>query len=224
MARVLSVLVELDADEVVEVLHGILQQADAREPTAQELALLLVDLGRHEDELGYERIADIYTLAAERGYEDVQRLVNTHQAARTARDDEKLDNEFLPRTLGERKALAATTRDRNIIDRLMRDKSAAVIEKLLNNPQLVERDVVRIASTQPLHDDVIAAIVAHRKWITRYKVKKAVICNPYTRVNTALSLLSFMQRSDLREIASNTTLANEVRDAARVRVNEKQDA
>ena len=91
----------------------------------------------------------------------------------------------------------------------------------MQNPLIVERDVVRIAAMRPTMPATLSEVVENRKWISRYAVKKAIICNPYTPVNTALSLLGFMMKPDLREIATNQTVSQEVRRAAKVRAQDR---
>lgn len=52
------------------------------------------------------------------------------------------------------------------------------------------------------------------KWIARYRVKKALVYNPYCPPSLALYLLKFMVTSDLREIAQSGNLHLAVQEAA----------
>ena len=221
LARLVEIIKTVEVREAVELLQAIMDRAESRDPTCMELALALLDIERYQSELGYERIADIYTLAARCGYERVQQLVAT-QNARKKLEYIGVDNEFLERTLGERKMLAATTRERNELDRLLFDRNPQVVERLLTNSRLVERDVVKIAAMRPAPKEVLAVLVASPKWIARYEVKKALISNPYTAVNVALSLLRFMLRGDLKEVSIDTSLAEEVRQAAAARLRDNE--
>ena len=59
-----------------------------------------------------------------------------------------------------------------------------------------------------------AAEVSERtcsKWVARYRVKLAIVSNPYTPVNVALGLLSSLHEQDLREVAASSTLAEALR-------------
>jgi len=44
------------------------------------------------------------------------------------------------------------------------------------------------------------------KWIARYRVKKAILCNPHFWPSEALYLLKFLVKSDVREIAQDGNL------------------
>ena len=59
------------------------------------------------------------------------------------------NNPAMDRSAGERTALARR-RDRLTLDRLTRDRDPRVIAVLLDNPVLLERDVVRIAAGRHL--------------------------------------------------------------------------
>src|SRR6185369_13973739 len=90
---------------------------------------------------------------------------------------------------------------RQQIERLLRDPDPAVVENLLNNPVMTEREVLRVASRRPVHPEVLLRVFANRKWAMRYRVRKALVYNPYTPTQVALSLVTFLQTTDLRDIA-----------------------
>jgi len=200
-----------------DALHELIDRAGKKDSAAQAAMLSLVHLRRYEEELGYDCLATIYAHADDRGYADVKQLLHTGVAKRTLPRDGSPENEFLERTLGERKGLAMST-NRDIMDRLMRDRHPEVIRILLQNPRLIERDVVRIAAMRPAEARVLETIVESHKWIARYAVKKAIVCNPYTPTNISSSLIGFLLVSDMRTVADMATLADGLRDAARKRV------
>jgi len=222
-ARFVEHMKALDADEAVELLHAIVQSAEDRHEDCEMLLLTLVNLRHYQRELGYRHLAAIYLLADTRGYEDVKRLISAGRAVQRMGETGEDENPHLDVTLGERKQLAYTS-DRNMIDRLVFDRNPQVIRRLLRNPQLTESNVVKIAAMRPTRDTVIQEVVRAGKWIARYQVKKAVICNPYTPVNIALSLLPFMMKMDLEEISSYAALSDDLKEAAGRRARERSGA
>ena len=55
----------------------------------------------------------------------------------------------------------------------------------------------------------------HPRWSHRYRVRKALVYNPYTPVNAALALLPFLNAVDLREVARSGNTHDWVRERAR---------
>ena len=113
-----------------------------------------------------------YTRAKRAGRDDVARMLllggpkTNPTAAESARE-----NEYASDSVGER-CTQARGRDRYRLDRLLHDKDYRVIRILLNNPMVVERDVVKIAAMRPTRPDVLAEVAQHRRWASRYAVKR----------------------------------------------------
>jgi len=123
-------------------------------------------------------------------------------------------------TLGHRKTLARCG-DRDTLARLLHDPEAAIMSQLLLNPRLTERDVVRVAARRPIEADISRAVATSERWISRYKVKRALVLNPYTPPDLSLRLLGFLNRQDLREVQSNTSISQVVSEAARRLANQR---
>jgi hypothetical protein len=86
------------------------------------------------------------------------------------------------------------------MNRFLREQDPAVIRSLLRNLRLIESDVLRIASLQPTSLRVLEEVFTNLKWIARYRVKKALVYNPYCPPAIALHLLKFLFVGDPREI------------------------
>lgn len=115
-----------------------------------------------------------------------------------------------PLTLGERKSLART-HDRSLIQRVVRDPHPDVIRILLDNPSLIEEDVVRICATRPNDPNVLQTVYRNRRWVVRYRPRNAILRNPDTPLDTALLLAPLLRRSELREAATSSELAAPLR-------------
>jgi hypothetical protein len=117
-----------------------------------------------------------------------------------------------PLTLGERKTIARR-RDRNLLARVLRDPHPDVIRVLLDNPALVEDDVVRLCARRPVPAQVLVQVFRHPRWIVRYRVRLTLALNPYTPEEVALQLLPHLTPGDLREVAQSGQLSERVREA-----------
>lgn len=116
--------------------------------------------------------------------------------------------DYLP--LGVKRSLSKTM-DKNLIKRILLDKDPIVIKHLLNNPLITEKEVLKITSSRPNTSSVIKIVFLSEKWIKNYKVKEAIIKNPYSPFRIALLLLMFMNRKELLEVANDEGLHPELR-------------
>jgi hypothetical protein len=117
-----------------------------------------------------------------------------------------------PLSLGERKSLARR-RDRNVLARALRDPHPDVVRILLDNPALIEIDVVRLCARRPVQPEVLALVFAHERWIVRYRIRLALVLNPHTPESIAVQLLPHLTPSDLRAVAQSGDISARVRDA-----------
>jgi hypothetical protein len=102
-------------------------------------------------------------------------------------------------TLGERRAWARKP-NRNRIGHLVLDPDPIVIRNLLQNPRLIELDVLRIASKRPVTSEVLIEVFQSKRWNDRRQVQLALIQNPYTPTQIGLSLVDLCDEDGLREV------------------------
>jgi hypothetical protein len=212
--RVVEWIGEMDPAYAAQVIAAVAALAQGKHAAAEVALLAFVNVRRYEKELGYQRLADLYRQADELDLPEVKELLLEGRAQRRVDEGGGTGNDHVEKTLGERKALAMT-RDRDLLDRLLFDRHPQVIRILLTNPRLTERDVVRLAAMRPVGTAVLEEIVRQPKWLVRYRVKLALVSNPYTPTNLALSLVGYLNKPDLRQVADNSTLAEAVRARAK---------
>lgn len=213
-AKLLERLQELPPEAAVEVLHGLVQLAATSDEDARVALGTCVGLSRFEKALGYERLAELYLAADDRGYDEVKRMLRAHEVKKKPPRD-GVENEFLEKPLGERTELARTTRDRNLLDRLLRDRNPRVVANLLLNARLVEADAVLLAASRPATPAVLHEVMRSNRWFPRVAVKKALALNPYLPVGEAVAILPVLPGPDLEEIAASLEVADAVRETAR---------
>lgn len=201
-------LAGLDDGSLIVVLERIEDRAVAGDATCRWLdaELALTPSALHE--LPYLRRVELYEAAKAAGIGRVARRLLEGSAPRGADDPE--DNPHLELSAGERTA-RAKSRDRMVLDRLLHDRDPRVIGALLDNPLLVERDVVRIAAMRPTAPEVLERVARHPRWSTSYRVRKALACNPFAPLPVARRLLVTLLRQDLVELAGCGVLSGELR-------------
>ena len=208
-----ELLAPLEAAELVALVAALVDRVREGRAAArgvmQELALEPSALR----ELPYARVQEAYARARREGRPDVARLFLGARPPPEDVDDLE-GNEHLDLPLGVRRA-AARSRDRFALDRLLHDRDPRVIRLLLDNPLIVERDVVRIAAMRPTRPDVLAEVARHRRWAGRYRVRKALAANPFTDARVVRRLLPTLLRQDLRQILQAGLLEPELAAEAR---------
>ncbi len=123
------------------------------------------------------------------------------EAAPTARKGRIPDfGQGRPLTLGERKSIARR-RDKNLLDRVLRDPHPDVIRIVLDNPAIAENDVVGLCALRPVNPDVLVEVFRHTRWIIRYRIRHALALNPNTPEDVVVQLVPHLTRGDRRELA-----------------------
>lgn len=205
------------APEVVRLLATIAHEAHRRSGPPWEAGLFaLAGALGSEGGVPYVLTSAWYLAAKDAEEEAVARLFLA--ARRTAGAEPPEPEQPLIRggrtyTLGERKALARGPRS-ELLSKLGMDPDVHVIRILLENPHLIERDVVRIAARRPVPGEVPAAIAAS-PWVKRPMVRRAIVLNPHTPTDVALRLMPLMATRELGEIANDPALPTIVRAQAR---------
>jgi hypothetical protein len=208
-------LEESDDAAVVALLERIYQGTVSGRNLHRELMQELALDGTVLRDLGYDRITDLYEVAHWAHLPAVTRMFlgERHRGNVTAAEAMN-DNEFLGLSAGERRTLARG-KDRFSLDRIVHDRDPRVIGTFLDNPRAVEADVVRIAAMRPTKPEILRLIARHRRWATRYRVRLALVCNPYTPLPIGTQLVPTLMLQDLREIISAIPVSAELRDTAR---------
>ena len=188
----------LSEGELVMMLFLIQQQAYSGDSKAREVLQEMALEPSAISQLPYDFIRKAYQICAEHQLVSVQRLFFADPPRKEDIDEAFTQNQYLDLPLGVRKQ-AARTQDRNVIDRLLHDRNWRVIKLLLDNPRVIERDVINIAARRPTRPELLECVSQHSKWSGRYRVRKALACNPYTPYPLARQLLGTLLRQDLQE-------------------------
>jgi len=202
---------QMDDPLLLAVLDRIMSAAESGKASARSMMTELALSPSVLDELTAIQVKELNLLAQSAGLDGVGRLLIKPRLNKKGLSQAFDDNEHLPLPLGVRRQ-AARGSNRNKIDRLLHDRDYRVIQLLLDNPLLTERDVIAIAARRPTRPEVMKVIASHGKWSSRYRVRKALACNPYTPDSIAIRLLPTLLIQDLRFLASSGALLPELRE------------
>lgn len=206
-----------DAHLAYALLEHLVLNSARRVPAAQEVLLDLTTVRPLVDAIGYRRVRQMYEIAARRGRPAVARMLLSAESAAVREVSVsflKKQNQAMPEvSLGWRKAHAKGL-DRLKIDRLLFDRNPQVVKLLLDNPRILERDVIRIAAMRPTNPENLVEVFRHARWVRRYRVKVALACNPYCPIDIALACVPHLMLPQLVYVATNAKIDGSVREAA----------
>jgi hypothetical protein len=217
---VLSEFVEtLSASELVIIIYLLQERSNngiaAAQLVLQEMALdpgVLIFLP-------YPVLKAAYQLAQDFNLPQVAALFLSEPLKNSLDIDEAfIGNEHYDLPLGIRRA-AARSSERLVLDRLLHDRNHHVIRLLLDNPNIIERDVITIVARRPTRPEVLEVVAKHRKWSARYRIRKALVCNPYTPNTTARQLIGTLMSHDLRELVNAGSISASIRETAQDHLN-----
>ncbi len=191
------------------ILQEILRRGRSGGPPYNVALLSVASALERPHALHYILRAELYTAAKEEGFAALTALFFSNRTA----DSPAPQARERVLTLGHRKWKARLT-DRKIVDKLLHDPEPEVLPLLLQNPRLVERDVVAVAAQRPTTAELQWIIFRSRRWIPRYAIKRALILNPFTPTDLSIRLLGFVMERDLKVIQSSSALPVALRNAA----------
>jgi hypothetical protein len=208
-------LAAVTPDHAAYLAGEIARRAPSGSP--YDVALLALTEVLDEERLGYDARASLYSAARERGDILLLRLLLSPQGAPDGVPQPVPIPGRPDVTLGERKSLART-RDRALLDRMLRDPDPTVLEILLENPLVTEDDAIRLAARRPTTGEAQRTLFRSQRFRVRYGVRRALVLNPYTPSDLAARLVGLLQEPDLRRVVSDAQLPDQVRAAARAQL------
>jgi len=108
-------------------------------------------------------------------------------------------------------ALRADKEARSI---LFKDSNKQVALAILGSPKLTEDEVVMMAQSRNVSDEVLRVISKNREWMKSYSIVLGLVNNPKTPIGIALAQLSRLKAQDLTILSKNRGVAETLRSAA----------
>jgi hypothetical protein len=116
--------------------------------------------------------------------------------------------------LGEKIALARRAH-RILFQPLVAASDEKVLLALLDNPRLVENDLLVILNTSTPPREFFSALAGHRRWGRYLRVRRALVQCPHTPLPLALSVLVQLPTTQLRQVLEHPEIPDAVAEAAR---------
>jgi len=104
--------------------------------------------------------------------------------------------------------------DKEIRSLLVRDGERTVQLAVVNNPRITDSEIISIANSRNMHEEVLRRIGASREWLKLYPVRLALVQNPKTAATISLKLLTTLTVKDLRLIAKSKSVPSMIAQAA----------
>lgn len=113
-----------------------------------------------------------------------------------------------------RAALLGDQYDRSI---LVRDSNKVVAMATIKSPKIKDNEAVAFSNNRALSHDVIRYIASRREWIKLYAIKLNLVMNPKTPLSRSMTLLTHLNRSDVRKVARSKNIPAALAKAAKRR-------
>ncbi len=187
------------------VLDQLLRGGALGEPRAVAAILAMTSffLQQEDSPSLYPRIRSIYEVAAEQERQHVRNYLlqpPPHRSAKNPRfllQGPRFDRKV---SLGERRQLAIGG-NRKMLTKLLEDCNPMVVQRLCNNPRIQEHHIMTIATKRPNLPQTLHQIALTPRWLFRYKIRDALLRNPYSNTSMALKFLPLLRGTDLRQIS-----------------------
>ena len=127
--------------------------------------------------------------------------------------ERKLIHQVPTMSRGEKIAMSRRAH-RALFPALIAGRDDKILTALLDNPRLVENDLVVLINTGEPPTEFIIAVARHHRWGKSYGVRKVIVECPLSPLPLALSILVQLPRSDQKRIAERDKVAERVRSAA----------
>jgi hypothetical protein len=89
---------------------------------------------------------------------------------------------------------------------LIRDANRQVQLAVLQNGRITDTEVVAIANSRAVHDDLLRHIAANRNWMKLYPVRLALVKNPKTPFAISLKLVPTLTMNDLKLLGKSKAI------------------
>jgi hypothetical protein len=108
---------------------------------------------------------------------------------------------------------------------LIKETNKLVSSAVIKNPRITEPEILAIAKSSELNEEVIRLVSMNREWIKVYPIRKALVENSKTPLPKALRFLSTMNEKDMLAMAKSKNISSVIaRQAQRLLLNKKKSS
>ncbi|MDD2852714.1 MAG: hypothetical protein PHY09_12560 [Desulfuromonadaceae bacterium] len=124
--------------------------------------------------------------------------------------------------IGE-KIKMALTGDKEWRSILVKDANKLVSSGVIKNPRITEGEVLTLVKSGIQNDEIMRLICANKEWVKKHKIRKALIENSRTPVQSAMRFLGTMGEKDLASLAKSKNISTVISTMAkRLLLNKKK--
>ncbi len=106
---------------------------------------------------------------------------------------------------------------------LVKDTNKLVSGSVMKNPRITEAEVIKLIKAGIQNDEIMRLICANKEWVKNYQIRKSLIENNRTPVQSAIRYLATMSEKDLSGFAKSKNIASVVSTMAkRMLLNKKK--
>lgn len=98
---------------------------------------------------------------------------------------------------------------------LIKDRNKVVSTAVMGSPKITETEVIGIAQSRAVGDEILRLIAANKEWTRNYQVKHALATNPKSPQPQAIKYLNYLQDRDLRTIMKSKDVSSVISTHAR---------
>jgi hypothetical protein len=108
----------------------------------------------------------------------------------------------------------AMTGDKEARSILLKDSNKQVQEAVLDSPRISDLEIVAVANSRNVSDEILRKIAVNRSWMKNYQVRLALANNPKTPLPMGLKIIGTLMVADLKRLAKNKGVSNVLSSAA----------
>jgi len=113
------------------------------------------------------------------------------------------------------KVVLAQKGNKTVRSVLLRDRNKIVATAAIKNPGVSESEIIGIAGSRAICDDVIRIICNNREWTRSYAVKRALVENPKTPIAFSMRFIQTLRNQDLKSLSMSKNIPSAVSQAAK---------
>jgi hypothetical protein len=104
---------------------------------------------------------------------------------------------------------------------LIKDRNKVVSTAVMGSPKITEAEVITIAQSRGISEEILRMIAMNKEWTKSYKIKHALATNPKTPQPQALKFLNYLQDKDLKALMKSKDVPSVISTHARRILNKK---
>ncbi|MDD2897980.1 MAG: hypothetical protein PHI31_04635 [Desulfuromonadaceae bacterium] len=106
---------------------------------------------------------------------------------------------------------------------LVKDANKLVSGSVIKNPRITDGEILTLIKGGIQNDEIMRLICANKEWIKNYNIRKALVENNRTPVQSAIRYLGTMSEKDLAQLAKSKNIGTVISTMAkRMLLNKKR--